>query len=309
MSDQLAAASSLQYSKTGKDTGDHYDYPNIDTYRGSLRGNGTTLSKGAIFGLGVSTVNVSQSPTSGTPGGPVPVVTRQVLTQYYKKFQFNPVTLQMNTQFVPVESKAAEQNGGGATNVTGLGSMTTAIELMFMRETETFRATNGNLGGGRMNAQSAAVYKRIGVMKDIYDLYRVILANGDDQPNGSKDIALPDDMTLSALSGRAFDLATAGSLLFGRAIGLFFNPDMIVYGNVTGLSIVFKKWNSNYVPTVATANLSMEAVSARPSTAATSTSAPTTTATTASGATPVGAPIGAYVPINADVTPASSWLP
>lgn len=246
------------------DAGSSYDYPNIDTYR-SLRVLGATLQKGAIFSIGQTTISVNQSnpavlaQTGGLVGGAgASMVAKQVDAKFYKRFQYNPAEIQFALSAVNLDPSVSTQQGGNLSN-TGIGAFNVSFEMKFTRDTEVYRATMG-LPGGRYNEEQRAIFGRIGVMKDVYDVLRVILS-GDTDANGG---LLPSDMTMRALSGRAFDLSAAGGALYTKPIAVSFNKDLVFYGQVQSLNFVFNKFNHKLVPTWATVNMTISCLNVRP---------------------------------------------
>lgn len=248
------------YSTQGSqvDVSNGYAYPNPNSYRGRLG----TLAKGAIFAVDMvpnplaSGTAYSRSATSANKA------------KFFKTFQFNPPTIQMYSQFAAIDPAESAQGSGNLDGLVGMGQMSFAVELLFNREIEVFRSVNRTTGS-RASAVANEVYKSIGVQKDIYDLYRVILAER------SGDFGLPDDMTLSAITGRAFDLAATGSQLQSRMVGLYFNDYLIIYGTINGFNVAFTKFSNAYVPTVALVNLTLDVTNVRPfSPVATSSTAP-----------------------------------
>lgn len=234
------------------DTGDSYNYPNIDTYR-AMRGNGASLSHGFIYSLS----------TDGTSN-----------YKYVKKFQFNPPAVSMSIGMVATDAAAAVATGGNvAASSSGVGIMQTAFELMFNRESEVFLATrrfdgsHPNLAVGRFNDQSAEIFRRIGVMKDVYDLFRVVLATQDDVAGVN---SIPTEMTMSALTKRAYDLSASGALLAGTPVGIVFGNDtaqasanLAWYGFINSFQLTFNKFNKYLVPTQCQVNLGLDVLQAR----------------------------------------------
>ena len=254
-----------EYAKHRTDAGDRYDYPNQGSYASHM---GDTLLKGYIFSVDMVPTAGSMTPTAVNQSSqPYMMLAKKVDAQYYKQFQFNPPTLQMATAFAATDPVASMNTVGATVNgVVGMGIMSCSLELLFIRESETMRATtSGKHSSGKYHGMSdteLAVYAAIGVQKDIYDLYRVILANKDAAIDPT--LLLPDDMTLSALSGRAFDLALAGSQLRGRYVGIMLSPELVIYGIVSALNMVYKRFNSNFVPIHAEVNISLDVTNVRP---------------------------------------------
>lgn len=232
------------------DTGNKYNYPNINTYR-SMGRHAAGLSHGFIYSLS----------NDGS-------------MKYYKKFQFNPPAVEMAIGFVNTDPVQSTLQGGALASTSGVGAMSTRFELMFNREPEVFLAQaqyDGTNAGraGNFDDNAATIFRLIGVQKDIYDLFRVILSGVDD---ASQDVAIPTDMTMSAMSRKAYDLSADGRLLQGKPVGVVFGNDsagggdanLAWYGFINGFSLSFTKFNKFLVPTMAQVSINLDVLQQRP---------------------------------------------
>lgn len=236
------------------DVGDRYLYPSRNAYK-SLR-NAGTLAKGIIYSIH----------TDGTSN-----------TKYSKRFQFNPPMVSMQLSMIATDPEPSLATGGALTTGNdGVGQMSVAFELMFNRELEVFLATTGG-ADHFFTPQAAAIYKAIGVQKDIYDLFRVILAGDDDNVT---DIAIPTDMSMSAITRKAYDLSADSKVFVGKSVAVVLGSDgsagqaygqgggganMAFWGRINSFRISINKWSNRLVPTMCQISIGMDCLQARPS--------------------------------------------
>lgn len=242
-----------------------YMYPNSRSYLSMRDGAVQRLAKGAIMARTI----ISSTPGPYAPGGPAPATSpffpgSTTTAWIYKEFQFNPSEVDMNFAYAPVDTSGSVADGGNAPTNVGQGAMTVGINLLFHREQEVFAANRRMFidGSPALDPGMAEVWRRIGVQKDIYDLFRVCLINSSDGVAG--DAVLPDDMTMTALSKKAYDLSAAGSQMFSKAIVIKLNDDLAFWGNITSLDIAYKKFNFAMVPVWAEVQMSISCMNARP---------------------------------------------
>jgi len=171
-----------------------------------------------------------------------------------KQFQFNPFAVEINVGMNTAAPPETQQQGGTA-GTEQVGGATTSLELFFDRTIETNAATHGM---GTINGHTIdPIFKDIGVQKDLWDIYRMIL--GGDPDYFSKigqtlvNIDSVSGMTLrpgsvTDLTTRLFDLGMAGGSAFGRRIAIFYNSNLVIIGDVTGIGFVYAEFNANFVP-------------------------------------------------------------
>lgn len=274
--------------------GDDYSYPDLGSYRSGGRMTGV-LKKGTIWALGTREVRLP-TPSGDYTGSYV----REVNTKFWKRFQYNPAEVAMAMNAVATDPYSTLGSGGNLQPGVSMGSLTVNVDLLFTRDEEVFRAEN-NLGGARMNNQNLALYKQVGVQKDVYDLYRILAASDtqrvEAEPDGSTGAvkedtdyftgdALPADPNMASLTGKTFDLAATGSWILYRAVALQFGETNIFYGWVTSMNVVYNKFNYQLVPVWAKVTLGLDVMAARPSSQAPPTGMfGTTSTTTTSGYT------------------------
>jgi hypothetical protein len=232
------------------DTGTKYVYPDSHVQRSLSWYNGAAvLAKGIIYKLD----------SSGNSN-----------VKYFKRFQFNPPAFNVGISMVSTDPPGSLQQGGNdITGANGVGNLSVSFELFFNREIEVARATNGNpLGVPDADpVESAKVFRKIGVQKDIYDVMRVILAGED----GTSDLALPGDMDTGAISKRVFDLSADGKMISNSPCVVIFGPDtvntanMSFYGLINDFRITYDKFNHNLVPVQCHLTLGMDCMQQRPS--------------------------------------------
>lgn len=260
-----------------------YAYPNASSYVSN--GRTGTLRKGAICGM-TDEYDVRDVASAITGG----LVKRPVLDlNFYKEFQFNPANIAFAinaTATVPADTTAP-----GAGDKSGaVGYASTQIELMFYRDIEVARSNynpnNSNISGQPTDPERDLLQK-IGVQRDIYDLYRVLLGTQ------AEELTLPPEQSVFGISQSMYDLAAGGgNIIFGN-VAIIFNDQFVVFGQPTSMNFGFEMFNHNLVPTAARVTLglglfnigtrSSVVASSRPATSSVVESAMPTSATPATG--------------------------
>lgn len=232
------------------DIGDAYAYPKVHAYQGLRTANAGLLHHGSIYAIA----------SDGTSN-----------TRLYKRFQFNPAEVAMTMSMVAVDTPDSILQGGNFNASTmGVGQLGVTLDLMFNRDLETYISTRGHRNG-MLDEKQMAVYKALGVQKDIYDIFRVILAG--QQGSVDTDLAIPTDMSLGAFTTKAFDLSSDTKLIASQIVTVVLGSEdaddysMAFYGFVNGLSIVINKWNNRLVPTQARLTMGIDCINARPANA------------------------------------------
>lgn len=265
-----------------------FAYPNANSYRSFGRENffNSATGQGAVStGLAHGMI-YSMNVTNNGPGNPGVRSASQVLA---KKFQFNPAALQFTLSMVETDPAISETTGGNNPAGTGVGAATTALSLAFNREIEVFRATAGN-------ANTPEYFKDLGVAKDILDLYRVLLGEG----NAS--VVADQSATLEYLNGELFDMAVAGREITQRPVIVSFNRALTYYGKVMGMVYEFQKFNHRMVPTIATVTLNIDITNINSSRAIQSTALGTSSSTAGSTSVPNSGSNTSYAPPNSGYT-------
>jgi hypothetical protein len=269
---------------TYTDTGDHYIYPNDRSVTANRYGVGRApLARGMIWSMKPRVVEAPlDGYVTGSGGMPYATTVTNIDERVYKKFQYNPAEVQMSMNAVATDTSQSANPGGNLNGIVqGMGALQMDIKLQFTRDQEVYIATNDKVSrtgigdlSGVVNRDALEVYKRIGVQKDVFDLYRVILSSGNNADNATADAqtqTLPNDMTLSGLTKKAFDLASAGSFLLMQPVAIQINEDAIFYGFISTFNVVYNKFNFNMVPVWAQVSMSLDVTNVRPSTAPPST--------------------------------------
>lgn len=174
-----------------------------------------------------------------------------------KQFQFNPFSVELSIMMIASAPPETGQQGGTASSQM-VGSAETRVELYFDRSIETAAATRGKtvVSGHKVDP----IFADIGVQKDLWDVYRIILG-GDEtyfEKVGGKLVNIDDvaGMTIRPGGGtdmftRLFDFGLSGSKAWTRRIALYYNPNLVIIGEVTSMAFVYAEFNANYVPTKA----------------------------------------------------------
>jgi hypothetical protein len=221
-------------------------YPNAKSYRmssalpsvGVLNGpkdqrtHGGQLVKAVLYSVKRESNQVFDfaSPTSAikTPTG----ARSEIDTTLKKQFQFNPPDLQMSVQMAPTdpyESTNAAASSGSYHAQIGIAS--TGVEMLFDRTLECADPSSNN------------PYARLGVAKDIFDIYGVIAGNADFFDVGD------EELTITNWTRSLSDLVTGGSeAVMGGLVAIQYSADFVIFGLVTGLSFRFVKFNHRLVP-------------------------------------------------------------
>lgn len=237
----------------------NYSYPNSRSYKAMRDGK---LTKGRL----ITQVNALTYP--GWLGGGVQKA------WIYKEFQFNPAEIDMQLATVATDPAASLGSGGNSTGAgTQVGQMTVSVNLLFNREQEVYYATRGKTAdvvftpgsGVSVRPQPYSVddmesFRRLGVQRDIYDVFRILLADQADDPT----LSMTLDMTMTGVTKKFYDLSSAGAQVLGKAfVVLALNDDIAFYGQLTGLNIAFKKFNANMVPVWAEVGMELSVLNAR----------------------------------------------
>ena len=218
-----------------------YRYPNLSSYNAG-REFGSKLRHGIIYSLLQRNSQMSTDPTrSGT-------FRKDINTNLYKYFQYNPPDLSISLQGGNVNPPGTDTPGGGAEGIIGVGNASASFELFFTRDQETYAGTR-NIGR-LSNSQGYTLYKRLGVQRDIMDLYRVILG-------ADNELDLPTDSSIFKLTSSFFDFAAQGRSIIQRPVCVTWNDDLTLYGNVDSLGWRFTKFNFDLVPIWANVTISL----------------------------------------------------
>jgi hypothetical protein len=186
-----------------------------------------------------------------------------------KQFQFNPMALSVTIGMTGVAPTETVQTEGTAGSMM-VGQGETGIQLYFDRSLETAAASRGAL---TVNGHSVdPIFADIGVQKDLWDVYRIILGGDEnyfskignkiiniDNASGVQMQVRPGSAT--DMFGRLFDLGASGTKAWGRRVALFFNPNLVIIGDVTSIGFVYAEFNANYVPTKAKLDLGIQILS------------------------------------------------
>lgn len=223
--------------------GQSWAYPNFNSYRSMGRDN---LEHGYIF-------RVQQS--SGTDGPP-----NSIQYNAGKKFQFNPASIQLYVGTVEVDGPDTEADGSNAPGVA-FGNSTVGFTMIFDRSIETARATNGKGG------PSLAVYKDVGVAKDVFDVYEVITGKmaegmGADGEGFAGPAISNRPRSIRDMNKSFFDMSAVGLELRMSPLALVLNTNMAFYGHLLNFSVNFLKFNANLVPLTVNLSMTMQIASA-----------------------------------------------
>lgn len=239
----MAVEETVGYNTTAK------AYPNWKSYVMSSHGftnnytrsNGTQLQRARLYATtGSARANYSPNPNSLDV-----YPATQVNTTLFKEFQYNPPELRMQVAMSPLDPGDSQNNEGNTDGGATLGIASTGVEMLFDRTQETHA---GQMAGSRFDE-----YGRLGVAKDIMDVYAVI--------KGDKELleAGADKKSLSALTNEMTDLVRNGSkMILSSAVAIQYSRDFILYGFVTDLSFRFVKFNHMLVPTMGYVSLNMD---------------------------------------------------
>lgn len=168
----------------------------------------------------------------------------RINTTLFKDFQYNPPELQMALSLAPVNPDGTENPGGNFDSTVSLGAASTAVELLFDRTQEQH-------AGQRVGSQYRE-FARLGVAKDILDVYAVI--------RGDEELLRTDDTrSLTNLTAQMTDLVARGSgVLQAFRVALAYSPDFIIFGFVTSMNFRFVKFNHQLIPTMGFVTLNID---------------------------------------------------
>ncbi len=235
---------------------------------GTAAGDSTTVLGAALLADPLAAVGPSQGVLSANARDTV----RQPKRIRYaegKQFQFNPMALSVTIGMTGVAPTETVQTEGTAGSMM-VGQGETGIQLYFDRSLETAAASRGAL---TVNGHSVdPIFADIGVQKDLWDVYRIILGGDENYFNkvGNKIINIDNASgvqmqvrpgSATDMFGRLFDLGASGTKAWGRRVALFFNPNLVIIGDVTSIGFVYAEFNANYVPTKAKLDLGIQILS------------------------------------------------
>lgn len=233
---------------------------------------GRKLKRGRIF----STNRRYDATSYPSRAGSVAAGRSEVDMTWSKKFQFNPPDLGLSLQNINVNDSTVEQDGGNVPSGFGLGLAEQRLSLFFNREQEVYRHTaNGEAAFG-------VPWRDIGVQKDVYDIYSVLLGassaadyeaalgGGNINASGADDtvdVVSSTVQSIGNLTRSFFDLAGGGvaNFLF-TPVAVVYNTNLVVYGNVTSMAFNFTKFNHQLVPVFANIDLTLQIVNVAGST-------------------------------------------
>ena len=217
-----------------------YYYPDYHAYRAMRPGSSANLRHGVIFSVNSGTKSVNAAiddPTQITQA-----FLKNINPNLAKSFQYNPSDIGFSLSASGIAPTDSDTAGGGAPPIS-VGLATSKLNLHFDREQE-MRAANSK---GIVATPRSKLFKRLGVQRDLVDLYRVLLGNQDELAKGSP-ILVPSDASIASMTSGMVDFAAAGQPILFGLICFAFNDDFVVYGKVTGFSWNFTKWNFDLVP-------------------------------------------------------------
>ncbi|MEJ7654107.1 MAG: hypothetical protein WKH64_12655 [Chloroflexia bacterium] len=177
-------------------------------------------------------------------------ITKRIRFSQGKQFQFNPPGLNIAIDFDTVMAPDASLGDGGADQGTSLGFASTGINMFFDRTQEVFAANQGTKGVD-------TIFRDIGVQKDFYDVFRVIMARDNeywDKVNSSggfiEGLGTGNVVggSISDVMAKVFDLSASGYEANSSPVAVYFNANLVLLGLVTGISYVFSKFNASLVP-------------------------------------------------------------
>jgi len=191
-------------------------------YAVSNMGSGTTGFDGNVYGL----------PNGGLGSG-----TSEITSPPLKKeFQFNPPTLIMSIQMAATDSSDTQQPGGNLSGNQYIGTAGSSVEMLFDRTAEVHRGIQDPNG-------AYGEYARLGVAKDILDVYAVLI--GDPTL-----LEAQTDKNIRELTRGLTDLVSQGSrILMGHRAAISYSHDLVVFGLVTEMRFRFIRFNYQLIPT------------------------------------------------------------
>jgi hypothetical protein len=215
------------------------------------RGDGSFLRKATLYSVRTTTVRAYDLPsnTSYVPpefkGGQ-----KEIVTELRKQFQYNPPQIDMSIQMSPTDPVESILGGGALQSGSTIGIATTGIEMLFDRTLDT--------NAGRAGRPSSAAFAKLGVAKDILDVFAVV--KGDPTlMEASNDAAATAGKSLTDLTSQLTDLVQQGSqILMGARVAIAYSPEFILYGLVQNMHYRFVKFNHNLIPTMGYVNLNID---------------------------------------------------
>ncbi len=213
--------------------------------------------------------------TAHPPAGPSTVVLangepawlpKKIRYREGKQFQFNPFFVEVAIEMTSAAPAETQQQGGTA-GTEQIGGATTSLQLLFDRSMETYAAT---MGVDKVDAYTIdPIFADIGVQKDLWDVYRILLGGDKDYfKNVGKKLVNIDDVagvggmkvqpgSVTDMTTRLFDLGISGASAWGRRVAVFYNPNLVIIGDVTSIGFVYAEFNANYVPIKAKLDLGL----------------------------------------------------
>jgi hypothetical protein len=166
-------------------------------------------------------------------------------TKLSKTFQFNPPEIQMRMYTAPTDNPEDAPDGvSTATTNLQLGLASTDLSMFFERKQEVH---TGRIAGGKY-----AEYGRLGIAKDILDVFAII--KGDEAMMDAG-----ENKTLTALTSEMTDLVSNGSQLIMQGfVAIQYSPDFTFYGQVTEMAFRFVQFNHAMVPTMGFIDIGLE---------------------------------------------------
>lgn len=204
-----------------------------------------------------STVFDRAAPTAA-PGGTIglPIGNKsEIVTTLKKQFQFNPPDLYLNVGMSgTVPAEATNSNASSGTPHAQIGIASTGIEMLFDRTLESY-ADSGKA------PTSDNPYGRMGVAKDILDIYGVIAGD-------ASFMNIDEELSLTKLTQSMTDLVAQGSYaVMGGLVAIAYSDDFVLYGLVTGMNFRFVKFNHKLVPIMGYVSLNLDVHNANNSSA------------------------------------------
>jgi len=216
--------------------------------------------------VGTSTPPAGPSTTVLANTGDRATLPKKIRYREGKQFQFNPGSVEVAIEMTNAAPAETQQQGGTA-GTEQIGGATTTLQLLFDRTIETFSATVGIkvLNGYNIDP----IFRDIGVQKDLWDVYRIVLGGDKDYfRNVGRKLVNIDDITgaggmkvqdgsVTDMTTRLFDLGISGASAWGRRIAVYYNPNLVVIGDVTSIGFTYAEFNANFVPIKAKLDLGL----------------------------------------------------
>ena len=182
-----------------------------------------------------------------------------------KQFQFNPFSASLTIDFQHASAPAETLQTNGTASESQVGTATTGIEMFFDRSMEVAAATAGvkKVDGHTIDP----IFADVGVQKDLWDVYRVILGGDQDYfaKIGSTLVNIDtvygmkvQPGSITDMTGRLFDLGAQGISAWGRGVAVYYNPNMVFIGWVSSMAFTYAEFNANYIPTKAKMDMGLQ---------------------------------------------------